>query len=126
MEQGNTYQINYTVQQVAENIDDGRALFQRMADDAPYAAYLECEDHTIISASPELFFRLSDGHLACKPMKGTARRGLTSKDDARLRQALEDSPKERAENLMILGHGPKRLGTHCGNRVGRSIGSFQS
>ncbi|MFQ6006409.1 MAG: chorismate-binding protein, partial [Woeseia sp.] len=71
------------------------------AADAPYAAYIECDDHAIVSASPELFFRLNGEHLISKPMKGTARRGLASADDLEARRRLYESQKNRAENVMI-------------------------
>ena len=63
IELGNTYQVNYTVRQFARNITEPWELFLRTAADAPYAAYVECEDHAIVSASPELFFRLNDRQL---------------------------------------------------------------
>ena len=102
IEAGNTYQSNYTVRQHGSNIHDPWALFMRIAADAPYAAYIEYEDYKIVSASPELFFRLQDGQLTCKPMKGTSRRGLTSEEDCLLRDELQASVKNRAENVMIL------------------------
>ncbi len=101
IELGNTYQVNYTVRQSARNITEPWELFLRTAADAPYAAYVECEDHAIVSASPELFFRLNDRQLISKPMKGTAMRGLTSADDLAMRQELYESRKNRAENVMI-------------------------
>ena len=58
IELGNTYQINYTVRQRAVDIIDPWELFLTTASDAPYAAYIECQDHAIVSASPELFFQL--------------------------------------------------------------------
>jgi len=101
IELGNTYQINYTVRQKASGISDPWGLFVAMAINAPFAAYLECEDHVIVSASPELFFHLNGEHLLSKPMKGTACRGLTSAQDNALRDGLHQSAKNRAENVMI-------------------------
>ncbi|MDH3767472.1 MAG: bifunctional anthranilate synthase component I family protein/class IV aminotransferase, partial [Gammaproteobacteria bacterium] len=69
---------------------------------APYAAYIDCGAHIIVSASPELFFRRIDDQLICRPMKGTSHRGLTSTGDIALREALRNSTKNRAENVMIL------------------------
>jgi para-aminobenzoate synthetase/4-amino-4-deoxychorismate lyase len=101
IELGNTYQVNYTVRQSARNITEPWELFLTTAADAPYAAYIECEDHAIASASPELFFRLNDQQLISKPMKGTAMRGLTSANDLAMGQELYESHKNRAENVMI-------------------------
>ena len=101
IELGNTYQINYTVRQRAANIINPLELFSRTASDAPYAAFIECQDHAIVSASPELFFRLNGEQLMCKPMKGTAPRGLTAAEELALHQELRESRKNRAENVMI-------------------------
>jgi len=101
IELGNTYQINYTTRQRAGNIVDPWAMFLEIATDVPYAAYVECGDHAIVSASPELFFRLNGEELVSKPMKGTARRGMTLPDDLILGEELHSSSKNRAENVMI-------------------------
>jgi para-aminobenzoate synthetase/4-amino-4-deoxychorismate lyase len=57
---------------------------------------------TLLSFSPELFFSLEGRRLACRPMKGTARRGATPAADAAAARALAADPKQRAENLMIV------------------------
>ena len=101
IEAGNTYQVNYTVRQRAEGVDDPWDLFLATATDAPYAAFVDCTDHAIVSASPELFFELSGDRIVCKPMKGTAARGMTMREDRENRRKLHESAKDRAENVMI-------------------------
>ncbi len=98
---GNTYQVNYSVRQGAAGVRDPWSLFLQAAADAPHAAYIECGEHTIVSASPELFFELDGGRIVCRPMKGTAPRGMTTPEDRRLRGMLAASAKDRAENVMI-------------------------
>ena len=98
---GNTYQVNFTVRQRARGIADPWNLFVSIADEAPYAAYVDCGDHVIVSASPELFFDLDGDRLTCKPMKGTAARGRSPEADRALRDGLHASDKNRAENVMI-------------------------
>jgi para-aminobenzoate synthetase/4-amino-4-deoxychorismate lyase len=98
---GNTYQVNYTVRQRAEGLTNPRQLFRDVAADAPFAAYVDCGDRAIVSASPELFFELNGDHLVCRPMKGTAARGMTTAEDERIREGLRHSTKDRAENVMI-------------------------
>jgi para-aminobenzoate synthetase/4-amino-4-deoxychorismate lyase len=56
----------------------------------------------ICSASPELFFSRTGRQLIARPMKGTIRRGRTLAEDRDRRAALHSSPKERAENVMIV------------------------
>ena len=98
---GNTYQINFTLQQSARVDDDPWSLFTRIAMDAPYATYIETDAFAICSASPELFFRLDGNSIQCRPMKGTAPRGMTTAEDLELQHRLQHSPKDRAENVMI-------------------------
>jgi len=101
IELGNSYQINYTVCQRADGNVDPWQLFLDIAGDAPYGAYLEFNDHAIVSASPELFFSLGADRLLCRPMKGTAARGLTLLEDREIERELQNSVKNRAENVMI-------------------------
>jgi para-aminobenzoate synthetase component 1 len=83
-------------------------LMLRLAADspAPFAAYLRLPDRAIVSNSPERFVRVTrDGAellAETQPIKGTARRGATPAEDADLAAALAASPKDRAENLMIV------------------------
>lgn len=98
---GNTYQVNYTTRLTADRALDAAALFADIAADAPYAALLEFSGHSIVSASPELFFRLDGAGLRCEPMKGTAERGLTTETDKAQASTLQASTKNRAENVMI-------------------------
>jgi para-aminobenzoate synthetase/4-amino-4-deoxychorismate lyase len=101
---GNTYQVNYTLRLRAPCRGDPLALFRRLwqAQPTPYAAYLETADFAVCSASPELFFRYEDGRVTARPMKGTAPRGRTLAEDEAQAQALRTSPKNRAENVMIV------------------------
>lgn len=98
---GNTYQVNYTVRQHAVDVGNPWTLFRRIAWDAPYAAWVDGVTYAIASASPELFFELCGERLVCRPMKGTAARGMTSAQDDQARASLEASAKDRAENVMI-------------------------
>jgi para-aminobenzoate synthetase/4-amino-4-deoxychorismate lyase len=98
---GNTYQVNYTVRQHAVDVQDPWNLFLLTASDAPYAAYMEWDQYAIVSASPELFFELHGDRLLCRPMKGTAARGMTQAEDREQRRRLQASAKDRAENVMI-------------------------
>jgi para-aminobenzoate synthetase / 4-amino-4-deoxychorismate lyase len=101
---GDTYQVNYTLRLRTDFAGDARALYQQLlrAQPGAYCAYLDLGEHVLLSASPELFFRWSGEELELRPMKGTRRRGRFPAEDVRLARELLDSPKERAENLMIV------------------------
>jgi para-aminobenzoate synthetase component I len=70
---------------------------------APFAAYMDLPDAAVLSASPERFLRVDvHGHVETRPIKGTRPRGLGPEHDAALGQALTESAKDQAENLMIV------------------------
>ncbi len=69
---------------------------------ANYSAFLKLDENYIISSSPELFFSLENGKITSRPIKGTAPRNSDKKQDQRNKSALKNSPKEQAENLMIV------------------------
>jgi para-aminobenzoate synthetase / 4-amino-4-deoxychorismate lyase len=107
---GDVYQVNHTLRlTTAWRGDAAEALAwyerlrraQRSARDT-WCAFVDTGDHAILSASPELFVRRDGRTLVTRPMKGTALRGSWPGEDARIAAALAASPKERAENVMIV------------------------
>lgn len=101
---GHTYQVNYTFGLGSRFSGDAGSLYRDLiaAQTCGYGAFIDAGRWQIVSASPELFFEWSEGRLVCRPMKGTARRGLTTADDEGQRLALLASEKDRAENVMIV------------------------
>jgi para-aminobenzoate synthetase/4-amino-4-deoxychorismate lyase len=101
---GNTYQVNYTFPLQASFQGDPWGLFTdlALAQHGGYAAYVDTGRHVVCSASPELFFRLDGDVLTSKPMKGTAVRGSTPLEDDENAAWLQQSEKNRAENVMIV------------------------
>ena len=69
---------------------------------AHYNAFIQHDDVSILSISPELFFEQDDRLLTTRPMKGTTHRGLTNQKDLQEAAWLEADPKNRAENMMIV------------------------
>ena len=102
--QGDTYQVNYTVQLSQELEADPLAIYNRLVVEqkAHYNAFIQHDDVAILSISPELFFEQDDRLLTTRPMKGTTRRGLTNQADLEEAAWLEADPKNRAENMMIV------------------------
>ena len=102
--QGDTYQVNYTVQLSQELKADPLAIYNRLVVEqrAHYNAFIQHDDVSILSISPELFFKQDDRLLTTRPMKGTTRRGLTNQTDLQEAAWLEADPKNRAENMMIV------------------------
>jgi para-aminobenzoate synthetase/4-amino-4-deoxychorismate lyase len=105
---GMTYQVNLTTRLRRRFTGPlgtaGRALYSQLvgAQGGAYSAYLETPDWAVACGSPELFFSLAGRRLSARPMKGTARRGRYPAEDGEQVAALATSPKERAENVMIV------------------------
>ena len=109
---GTVYQVNYTMRLRADLEGHPWELFRDLwhAQRASFAAWLDLGETAICSVSPELFFELADGGITTRPMKGTARRGRTTAEDREIACRLAASPKERAENLMIVDMARNDLG----------------
>ncbi len=99
------YQANLSFRARFAFAGDPLALYLRLRDraQAAHGAYIDDGERQILSLSPELFFRITpQGRIVARPMKGTAPRGADELSDARAKAALAASPKDRAENLMIV------------------------
>ncbi len=102
---GDIFQANLSQRLEAPLEEDPWHLYRRLREvnPAPFAAYLEFGGVAVASASPERFLRLTpDGQAETRPIKGTRPRGIGPEHDAALSQALQESEKDRAENLMIV------------------------
>ena len=99
---GDIYQANLSFRARFAFAGDALSLYEqlRAASGAGHCGFIDDGQHQVLSLSPELFFELAaNGMLTARPMKGTAARG--GNDDAE-RAGLAASPKDRAENLMIV------------------------
>ena len=103
---GDCYQVNLTFP-LETRLLSGTALdlytALRGRQTVGFGAYVDLGGPVLLSRSPELFLRLdAGGRIEARPMKGTARRGDDPVEDAELAEGLRQSPKDRAENLMIV------------------------
>jgi anthranilate/para-aminobenzoate synthase component I len=69
---------------------------------SPFAAYLNMGDYHIVSSSPERLVKVSGESVETRPIAGTRRRGVDSKEDSSMRAELLLDEKERAEHLMLI------------------------
>jgi para-aminobenzoate synthetase/4-amino-4-deoxychorismate lyase len=118
---GYTYQTNFTFRLRSSYFEDPWELFKSLYcnQPAPSCAYVETDTWAVCSASPELFFALDGTTITVRPMKGTMPRGRWLAEDECLARQLEASPKDQAENLMIVDMVRNDLGQIC------KIGSVQ-
>jgi para-aminobenzoate synthetase component 1 len=102
---GDIFQANLSQRLEAPLTEPAWTLYERLRaiNPAPFAAYLDFPEVTVMSASPERFLRVTvDGDVEARPIKGTSPRGVGPEHDAALGLALTESEKDRAENLMIV------------------------
>ena len=113
--EGDCYQVNLAQRFEAECAGDPWLAYRalREVNPAPYAAYLNLPFVQILSASPERFVEVRDGRAETRPIKGTRPRVDDPEQDARLREALARSPKDRAENVMIVDLLRNDFGKNC-------------
>jgi para-aminobenzoate synthetase component 1 len=115
IEDGDCYQVNYTQRFEADLDGNSLALYEAILAEhsAPYAAYLATPRGEILSFSPERFLRIDGDRVTTQPIKGTRPRGDTTAEDEAMANALANSEKDRAENLMIVDLLRNDLGRCC-------------
>ena len=79
----------------------------------PFSAFLTLKEGAILSLSPERFIQVRGLSVETKPIKGTRPRGDNADLDRKLKEELISSPKDRAENLMIVDLLRNDLGRSC-------------
>ena len=103
--QGDCYEMNYCFDMYSKNKTIN-----------PYKTYIKLNDYTrspmstffklnqlyLLSSSPERFIKRVNKKIISQPIKGTAKRGLDSKEDEKIKYTLLSSPKELSENHMIV------------------------
>jgi para-aminobenzoate synthetase/4-amino-4-deoxychorismate lyase len=100
---GQTYQVNYTMRlQTGFHLSAWDFFLHLAQAQNKYAAYIDTGRYVICSASPELFFELDGNSITGRPMKGTVKRGHTTQEDQAQAEWLQNSEKNRAENVMIV------------------------
>lgn len=101
---GDCYQINLTHRFEADYQGDEWQAYIELSkiNKAPFSAFIKLANATILSISPERFIKLVGSDIQTKPIKGTRPRFSDPLKDEESAGALSHSPKDRAENLMIV------------------------
>ena len=104
LQSGDCYQINLAQRFSAPfQGDPYQAYLQlRAANQAPFSAFIRLAQGAVLSISPERFLEVKARHIETKPIKGTRPRFAGPEADAQSAASLQQSPKDRAENVMIV------------------------
>lgn len=105
IEEGDFYELNFCQEFFAQNAHiEPFSLFWQLnqATRKPFAAFYKHHERFLLCASPERFLKKTDNKLISQPIKGTSKRGKTPEEDENLKITLQNDPKNRAENVMIV------------------------
>ncbi len=115
LQSGDCYQINLAQRFSAcyQGSEWQAYLALRAANAAPFSAFIRLPQGVVLSISPERFLLLNQRQVETKPIKGTKPRFADPQLDAQSSAALQQSPKDRAENVMIVDLLRNDLGKVC-------------
>ena len=101
---GDIFQANLAQRLLARPDVDPLTLYRRLRrrSPAPMAAFVDAGSYRLLSTSPERFLKIDARHIETRPIKGTYRRVARPEADLFTRDALRESAKDRAENVMIV------------------------
>lgn len=115
IKEGDCYQVNLAQRFSAYCKGHLSSAYQllRSVNAAPFSGFLNFPQMQILSSSPERFLKVTQGQVETKPIKGTRPRCQTPEGDLFQVQALQESGKDRAENLMIVDLLRNDIGKTC-------------
>lgn len=102
---GDIYEANFCMEFYAENATiDPSDIYQKLnsISKPPFATFFKNNQHYLLCASPERYLRKEGNKIISQPIKGTAKRFGDPILDENSKKELEQNPKERSENIMIV------------------------
>lgn len=112
---GDCYQTNFAQRFDNQYSGNEYTYYQnlRNANKAPFSSFVKTSQGAILSLSPERFIQVQDNVVETKPIKGTMPRDRDPALDQQNANRLLASPKDQAENLMIVDLLRNDLSKHC-------------
>ncbi len=117
---GDCYQVNLAQRFQAPVEGDAWTAYLKLREisPAPFMAFMQLPDAAggqfqVLSNSPERFLQTDGAHVETRPIKGTRPRDADPAQDAANAKALQESEKDRAENLMIVDLLRNDIGKVC-------------
>lgn len=105
IKRGDIYEANFCQEFYAENATINPVeVYQHLNEisEPPFASFLKMEHQYALCASPERYLKKEGSKIISQPIKGTAKRLISTIDDAKIATDLARDEKERAENVMIV------------------------
>lgn len=112
---GDSFQIKISQRFECEINEDSFEIYKKLRriNPSPYAAYLNFEDCTLVSCSPEHLVKVENGNIETRPIGGTYPRGRNSQEDDRILKKFLQDEKEKAEHMMLIDLERNDLGRVC-------------
>lgn len=112
---GDCYQVNLAQRFSAKATGNAWQAYQKLREisSAPFMAYMNFADVQVLSGSPERFLQVVGGHVETRPIKGTRPRSANPVLDQEYAVELQNSLKDRAENVMIVDLLRNDIGKNC-------------
>lgn len=103
--EGDCYELNYCCAASSNKIMlKPQLVFHRLnsISPAPFASFYRNNNQYLMCASPERYLQKNSSEILSMPIKGTSKRGKTKIEDDLLKKQLNESQKNKAENVMIV------------------------
>lgn len=117
---GDCYQVNLAQRFSANVRGDSWMAYKKLRaiSPAPFMAYMNLplnasEDFQVLSNSPERFLQTDGCHVETRPIKGTRPRSKDAALDSAYAHDLQNSLKDKAENVMIVDLLRNDIGKNC-------------
>jgi para-aminobenzoate synthetase component I len=112
---GDVFQTNLSLRFRADGYLHPWRLYQSLQhiNPSPFASYWQTPWGCVVSGSPERLVEAGQGYAQTRPIAGTRPRGDTPAAEQDYIQALLNSPKERAEHIMLVDLERNDLGRVC-------------
>jgi len=105
IQKGDIYEANFCMEFYSENAEiNPLETYKKLnqISEAPFSVYFKNQNNYVLCSSPERYLRNENGKIISQPIKGTSKRFEDSKSDNQSKTELQNNPKERSENIMIV------------------------
>ena len=128
--EGDCYQVNLAQRFSTKATGDAWLAYKKLRElsPAPFMSFMQYPHLQVLSGSPERFIQVKNKHVETRPIKGTRPRSSNPIQDAENAKALQNSEKDRAENVMIVDLLRNDIGKNCeiGSVVAKDLFKLQS
>lgn len=105
IQRGDIYEANFCMEFYTENaIINPLETYKKLnqISQSPFSLYFKNQNQYVLCSSPERYLKNENGKIISQPIKGTSKRFEDSELDNRSKIELQQNPKERSENIMIV------------------------